>query len=38
MTGSHVAVTYRAPTDVPLAGALLPDITLSARATMRVER
>ena len=34
----HVAVAYRAPTDVPLAGALLPDITLGARATMRIER
>ena len=33
----RVAVTYRAPTDVPLAGAHLPDIALHARATMRVE-
>jgi Flp pilus assembly protein TadG len=32
-----VRVYYRAPTDVPLAGPLLPDITLRARATMRVE-
>ena len=34
----RVAVTYRAPTEVPLAGALLPDITLRSHATMRVER
>ncbi len=34
----RVEVTYRAPTDVPLAGALVPDITLSAQAVMRVER
>jgi Flp pilus assembly protein TadG len=33
-----VTVTYRAPTDVPLAGALVPDVTFSATATMRVER
>jgi Flp pilus assembly protein TadG len=37
-TDVRVRVTYRAPTDVPLAGALLPDITLRAEATMRVER
>lgn len=30
-------VTYRAPTSVPLVGALLPDITLDASVTMRVE-
>jgi Flp pilus assembly protein TadG len=34
----RVVVTYRAPTVVPLAGPLLPDITLRARAAMRVER
>jgi Flp pilus assembly protein TadG len=34
----QVAVAYRAATEVPLAGALLPDITLRARAVMRVER
>jgi hypothetical protein len=33
-----VVVTYRAPTEVPLAGALLPDVIVRARATMRVER
>lgn len=33
-----VRVRYRAPTDVPLAGALVPDLTLVASATMRVER
>jgi hypothetical protein len=32
-----VEVTYRAPTDVPLVGSLLGDVTLRARATMRVE-
>lgn len=30
-------VTYRAPTDVPLVGALIPDVTLKASVTMRVE-
>jgi hypothetical protein len=37
--GSHVTarVTCRAPTDVPLVGALLGDIELTAEATMRVE-
>jgi hypothetical protein len=37
--GSHVTarVTYRTPTDVPLVGALLGDIELTAEATMRVE-
>ena len=34
----RVVVRYRAPTDVPLAGALLPDVTVRAAATMRVER
>lgn len=33
-----VAVAYRAPTDVPLVGAALGDVTLRGRATMRVER
>lgn len=32
-----VRVTYRAPTDVPLVGPLLPDIRLQAKAVMRVE-
>lgn len=37
--GSRVSVEvrYRSPTDVPLAGALVGDITLHARASMRVE-
>jgi Flp pilus assembly protein TadG len=30
-------VDYRAPTDVPLVGPLVPDFTLHAEATMRVE-
>jgi hypothetical protein len=30
-------VTYEAPTDVPLVGSLLGDVTLHASATMRVE-
>lgn len=30
-------VTYRAPTSVPLIGALLPDIAMTASVTMRVE-
>jgi Flp pilus assembly protein TadG len=33
----QVAVNYRAPTDVPLVGALVPDVRLSAGAVMRVE-
>ena len=32
-----VAVTYRAATDLPLVGPLLPDLVLTADATMRVE-
>jgi Flp pilus assembly protein TadG len=38
--GSRVKVTirYRAPTDVPLVGALVGDVGLRAAATMRVER
>jgi len=37
--GSHVQVTiaYRAPTDVPLVGALIGDVDMHASATMRVE-
>jgi Flp pilus assembly protein TadG len=34
----QVDVEYRAPTDVPLVGGLLGDITLHASATMRVEQ
>lgn len=33
-----VSVTYRASTDLPLVGPLLPDLELDAAATMRVER
>ncbi len=33
-----ITVTYRAPTDVPLVGGAIPDVTLQASATMRVER
>ncbi len=33
-----IRVRYRAPTDVPLVGGAIPDITLEASATMRVER
>ena len=38
--GSHVqvSVTYRAPTDVPLVGAVIGDVDMHASATMRVER
>lgn len=38
-TGSRVQVEvqYRAPTDVPLVGSFLGDVTLRATATMRVE-
>ena len=32
-----VDVTYRVPTDMPLIGALLPDVTVHGEATMRVE-
>ena len=37
--GSHVRVTvsYRAPTDVPLVGAVIGDVDMHASATMRVE-
>ncbi len=34
----EIHVRYRAPTDVPLVGGAIPDITLEASATMRVER
>jgi Flp pilus assembly protein TadG len=34
----QVAISYRDPTDVPLVGALVADLTLKADATMRVER
>ncbi len=34
----RVAVRYRSPTDVPVVGALVGDVTLEASATMRVER
>lgn len=34
----RVHVRYEAPTDVPIVGAALPDVTLEASATMRVER
>ena len=33
-----VTVTYRSPTDVPLIGRAIPDVTLQGRATMRFEK
>ena len=33
----EVRVDYRAATDVPLVGALVPDVTLSAKVVMRAE-
>lgn len=33
----EVEIRYRAPTDVPLVGHLLPDVALRASAAMRVE-
>jgi Flp pilus assembly protein TadG len=38
-SGTTVVVTvrYRAPTDVPLVGALVGDVTVTGTATMRVE-
>ena len=33
----QVRVNYRAPTDVPLIGRVVPDVGLSSRAAMRVE-
>ena len=37
--GSHVTVTvtYRAPTEVPLVGAMMGDVEMHASATMRTE-
>lgn len=32
-----VTVTYRSPTDLPLVGAFLPDITVRGAATMAIE-
>jgi Flp pilus assembly protein TadG len=37
-TSASAAVTYRAPTDVPIIGALLPDLSLRANTTMRTEQ
>ena len=34
----EIHVSYRAPTEVPLVGGAIPDITLEGSATMRVER
>jgi Flp pilus assembly protein TadG len=34
----EVDVTYTSETDLPLVGAMLPDLTLHGRAVMRVER
>jgi hypothetical protein len=34
----RVEIRYRLTTDVPVVGALLPDVVLAAAATMRVER
>jgi TadE-like protein len=34
----EVEVVYVSPTDLPIVGALLPDVTLRAHAVMRVER
>ena len=33
----EVTVAYRSPTDVPLIGGAIPDVTLAGRAVMRVE-
>jgi hypothetical protein len=33
----EVAVTYVSRTDLPLIGALMPDLTLHGRSVMRVE-
>ena len=33
----RVSVSYRSPTDVPLVGPLLPDVTVWAKAAMRSE-
>ena len=37
LTEVEVHVRYRAPTDLPLIGPLLPDVTVEATATMRRE-
>jgi hypothetical protein len=34
----EVEVVYASPTELPIVGALLPDVTLRAHAVMRVER
>jgi Flp pilus assembly protein TadG len=34
----EVDVTYTSETDLPIVGSMLPDLTLHARAVMRVER
>lgn len=36
-TEVRVEVTYRSPTDLPLVGALVPDVEFRESATMRVE-
>jgi Flp pilus assembly protein TadG len=35
---SSAVVTYRSPTDLPLVGPLVPDLSLRAKAAMRTER
>ena len=37
-TRADVVITYRSPTVLPLVGPLLPDLSLRAKAAMRVER
>ena len=37
MSGTSVVVRYRSPTDVPLIGVFLGDITVTGAATMQVE-
>ena len=34
---AEVTVSYRSPTEVPLVGALVPDVTVGSRAAMRRE-
>jgi hypothetical protein len=34
----RIDIIYTAPTDVPLVGGLIGDVTLHASATMRVEQ
>ena len=36
-TRAEVRVSYRSPTELPLVGALVPDVTLQSRASMRRE-